>query len=446
MRASQRFVVGFCKLEALMRAALLCLVLVAGCTKTNRNYCDNPPDNLCAPDAAPMKCDTTDDCDGDLVCKMPPGECVQCIDNAQCTVATAPICSMNTCGACTKHSDCPSTVCMDDGSCAAAADVLYVKQTGGMDIADCGSSTTPPCATVSYALMSKPAKTIVKVSGTITETNGLVLNDRDVTIHADPAAVLTRPGGNEIVKIENGSDVAIYDLQLSGASGTNGHAIAILGSSTGAITLKRLTIKNNGGVGVLAAGMGMLRMSQSTVVENESGGAAFEGPHTLDVTSNFFIYNGNALGGSVSDRGGVRVAMNKPGSKVEFNTIAFNQSSGNSNRGGFQCNSPMASASGNIVYRNAEPDGGGSLKIDMTTQINSGGTPCPFGSTLASPVDAQHLGFKNPITGDLDFHLLPTAPVSVLNAGGACAIRDVDGETRPMGGACDLGADELKQP
>lgn len=46
------------------------------------------------------------------------------------------------------------------------------------------------------------------------------------------------------------------------------------------------------------------------------------------------------------------------------------------------------------------------------------------------------------ITAPLDLHLTASSPASVVNAAGACTGKDVDGDVRPVGTACDLGADE----
>ena len=115
----------FCKLESLMRAALLslCLVVIAGCKVKNPNYCEDTDDHLCMqPDAKPMVCDESSDRhrraedlrDGRV------RECTTAEDDA-CT-GTKPFCDMNACRACKQHADCPdSNACLPDGSCAAPA-------------------------------------------------------------------------------------------------------------------------------------------------------------------------------------------------------------------------------------------------------------------------------------------------------------------------------------
>src|SRR5690606_34580854 len=124
------------------------------------------------------------------------------------------------------------------------------------------------------------------------------------------------------------------------------------------------------------------------------------------------------------------------------NTVAFNQSSGAVYRGGVSCTGAMVTANGNLIYRNSEADGAGGFKTDSSTQHNTPG--CQFGNSLAVAMDAANLGFKSPASVPFDFHLTAASPSTVVDAGGACTGVDVDGDMRPFGTACDIGADELR--
>jgi hypothetical protein len=59
----------------------------------------------------------------------------------------------------------------------------------------------------------------------------------------------------------------------------------------------------------------------------------------------------------------------------------------------------------------------------------------------ATAVD-NSLGFMNPNTQPFDYHLSATSPSTVVDAAGACTGVDFYGDSRPIGAACDLGADE----
>nr|MBA3501658.1 right-handed parallel beta-helix repeat-containing protein [Deltaproteobacteria bacterium] len=397
------------------------------------------------PDAAPMKCQMSSDCDGDpnkTICEAM--ECVQCTqaDKSACGDNT-PICDMgsNSCRACKTSADCESAVCLDSGMCAVKTDVLYVE--GGTP--NTGTCTFEvPCGTVSYALTITPLRTTMKIKGTVIETSTVTIDNRSLAIYGEtmPQAILTRPGGNEILRIDGTSVVSMFHLQLSGATGANGHGISILSGSSGALSFKRIKVINNGGIGITSLGSGKLTLTQSNIFNNDGGGANIEGTHLLDVTSNFFTQNGNTDSVTPSEKGGVRVTANQMTSKFEFNTIAYNGSSGLLNRGGFHCQAPNVSATGNIVYRNSEGSGA-TVKTDGTTQTHTG-VNCNYGNSLVLAMDSVDLGFKMPTSGTFDFHLDPArVPASVKDAGGACTVRDIDNQARPSGAACELGADEL---
>ena len=230
--------------------------------------------------------------------------------------------------------------------------------------------------------------------------------------------------------------VSIFELKLSGAS-NGGNAISIPSGSSGAITLRRLDIVTNAGIGINALGSGPLEISQCVIEKNAGGGIVVQGSHRYDIANNFIIYNGSTS----SLSGGLQLVANTA-SKLAFNTIALNTSSGVTFRGGVHCNGTMVSVANNIIYRNGEDDGAGSTKFDMTTQT---GGSCAYATNVISALDAAHLGFKKAVgQPPYDFHLEPTAPATIVNAGGACTGRDIDNEVRPSGSGCELGADELK--
>jgi hypothetical protein len=166
----------------------------------------------------------------------------------------------------------------------------------------------------------------------------------------------------------------------------------------------------------------------------------------FSITDNFIVSNGLALGAAASLNGGVVATSNTPGSKLERNTVAFNQSTGQAFQGGVFCSAALVAASGNLIYHNSEADGVGTvLKTNLATQRNTIGSTCLYGNTLAVDTVAGDLGFAS-VVPPSDFHLTAASPASVVNAGGACTGIDVDGETRPSGAACDLGADEYVAP
>src|SRR3954451_23903342 len=104
-------------MKALTTSAMCSLLALAACSKTNPYYCEGKPDNNCAADGSvgTMRCDETADCTDSKapVCDTTAHECVACEEGmtAACT-GTTPVCSNQTCVACTSHGNCDSNVCL----------------------------------------------------------------------------------------------------------------------------------------------------------------------------------------------------------------------------------------------------------------------------------------------------------------------------------------------
>jgi hypothetical protein len=186
-----------------------------------------------------------------------------------------------------------------------------------------------------------------------------------------------------------------------------------------------------------------LTVTQSTISSNQGGGISVAGTGTMfTIANNVIVYNGTANGTNATQLGGVALTSNTSGATFEWNTVALNQSDGSIYRGGVSCTGNMVSAAGNLLYKNSESDGDGGLKTDSTTQRNA--TGCQFDNSIAVATDSANLGFKSPATPPFDFHLTAASPSTIVDAGGSCSAVDFDGDMRPIGTACDLGADEYK--
>ncbi len=429
-----------------MRVALV-FVLLAACSKSNPYYCPGHPDDNCTKDAdvnAPQGCQTNDDCTNSAkpLCEPTEKICVACLDGdiGACGGAT-PVCTAeHTCAACASHADCDSRACLPDGSCAMDMQVAYVSAAGS------GNACTKenPCPLLADALVKNTPYIKIAADGAAKDTSTVTIDGKTVTILAEPGAILDRDGDGPILDVRSANaDVRIYDLTIRGATGAAGADAVLLTPNGGVpkLALTRVTIVSNQGTAVTALG-GALTVAQSTITSNLGGGILVSGTGTtFTITNNIIVYNGAANGTAATQLGGIAVTANTSGSKLEWNTIALNQSDGTIYRGGLTCTGAMVSATGNLIYRNSEPDGSGGLKTDDTTQRNA--TGCQFGNTLAVANDAGNLGFKSPGTPPLDFHLTASSPSTVVGAGGSCTGTDFDGDTRPIDGACDLGADEL---
>jgi hypothetical protein len=424
--------------------ALGALVTAAGCMKTSATYCANhgadDPANCPPVDAAEGTCTSSTDCvgmPGSLVCNTGTGSCVECNAATQQTSACGgakPVCGDDdACRGCSSHTECESAACLPDGRCGVAADIAYVDGTPGVGMGTTCTQTAP-CAKVADALLVTPARSYIMIAGTLVES--IRINDRDVTLlGAAGAQIVNTANDTTLLQVTGTSDVAVHDLQIGdGLARTFG--VELDTGPTGSLLLHRVRITNNFHGAILALG-GQLSVQRSTIFDNIKGGIVVRpSAGKFDIRNNFIYANGSGTGGNATLHGGVLIENNVAG-KLEFNTVAFNASTGTQNRGGIACYGLSNSANGNLVYGNRD----GNLGPETATQI---GGDCPRGTSYALGIG--DLGFRNPSTSTPDFHLTAASPATIVDAGGTCQSSnsdDIDGEPRASGAACDVGADEL---
>lgn len=433
------------------------IVAAAGCSsilgdKLNPAYCAaHPTDSDCHkafPDAG--GCTSSAQCTlPTAVCATDKMTCVQCTtaEHDACT-GTMPVCGVDdTCRKCSAHTDCSSNACLPDGSCGDDTSVAYVDPAG--------MSTTctkaSPCKKVSDAL--KTNRPFIKFQGTTNEK--VVLNGPNVTFLADPGAKLTDTMNGILLQIDGSSQVAIYDLEIGGASGANTPGISVQPGSTATVTLTRAKLAGNTGPGI-AVSSGMVTISQSTIsgntgpgisasggtltvsrstVASNNGGGILTSATAFTIKNNFIYRNGNT---TMANSGGVGAVGIVDPSVLEFNTIVDNLASGDTlSVGGVLCDRTGFAAPNNLIFRNT----GGTAGNVQTLGI------CSFGNSFISagsgPVDNTPM-FAHPNSTPFDYHLTAASPSTIVDTAGACTGVDFDGDTRPIGAACDLGADERK--
>ncbi len=421
-----------------------CVVLAAalcGCLYArDPYYCEGQPNDYC-PEGAVL-CNSDTDCPGLApVCHRPGagrGVCVQCTPSATsaCDGAT-PVCGEDfACRACRAHGECASAACMPQGRCAAEAEVAYVS--AGGDAGACARAA--PCR--SFALALATGRPILKVSGAVAESV-LIEGGRNVTILAEAGAVLTGAGAGANLLVRGaGTKVTVHGLTIAQAPNTElGYGVFVPpGAGTPHVELIGVELRRNP-AGAISVSVGTFSLTRSTLVENLGGGLYIAGSATMfTVTDNVIAYNGRARPPATSALGGVTLLANTEGSRFERNTVAFNESDG-TYPGGLYCSGPLVGAGGNLLYHNGQADGLGGVALTVATQLAPAGG-CAIGLSLILPTDARHLGFRSPLASPYDFHLTAETPASVIDAGGACSGHDLDGDPRPLGAACDLGADE----
>lgn len=234
------------------RLITLAAVLFLAVACQNPERCTGNPHDDCRLDAGPKLCTGDPDCMAPTgVCDLDATKtCVQCTTNkfSACVGAT-PVCVNTQCQKCSAHAQCTlSNVCLPDGSCADAAQVAYVASGGS------GSACTKtnPCGTLDDGV--KTNKALVKIAaGTVADSKTTNIDGKSVTILADTGAKLGRSNGGVILQIQNdGADVRVFDLEITGATGPTNPAISIPSGGAPKLTLTRVTIDGNQGSGISA--------------------------------------------------------------------------------------------------------------------------------------------------------------------------------------------------
>lgn len=429
---------------------------IAGGKELNLEYCQaHPGDSVCAdyclthtgegcPDGrpaidAPTTCASNAECSGAAtVCDVAGSQtCVLCTatDHAACT-GVAPVCGANkaSCRACAADAECESGVCRDDGSCEAAASVIYASPAGSGS----GCTLAAPCGiTTAIGKVTATLNVMHLAPGAYAYTTPSTLDfSKDVTV-IGRGATIDRNQGNSApsVTVSGSANVAFEFVTITGGDGVLGHGVSCTG--TGAVTLRKVTATANAGVGV-SGGACTVTVSRSTVSGNTGGGIAITGG-VFKLTNNFIVSNGSGT----SAIGGIQLSNITQAGAYEcaFNTI-YNNDAIPSAITGISCQTvgvPL-SFKNNIVYGNKVSTGG--------TQV--GGSPMcqhtysdigPDATSGTGNINADPL-FVN--VAQQNTHLQASSPAKDVADPAATLAIDIDGDTRPQGAGRDIGADEFK--
>lgn len=439
-------------MKSIHTIAIMLLAGAAGaCTTPNPTY--RGPGTDGSTDAAPRECPAS--CPAPTpVCDTETGQCVVCTaaDTSACT-GTSPVCHAdNTCYGCMAHSECGSSACLVDGSCANKSDVAYVDPRG-TDNPTCDQSA--PCLTLSAALTTK--RLYIKMSG---ETRGNIhIRDQKVSILADPQAKLASASDiGPVIMISGNSDVAIHDLEITGATRDGfGHGIQMITGNTAKVSLQHVTISKNAaqgidmdggrlemvrstvtdnqGIGIFVYG-GIPGVTRSTIARNQRGGVSIYSLQSFSILNNFIVKNGfRSRGGGIAVT--PRVNPN-PGNDdlnaIKFNTIVDNHPGDPfALTGGIVCfgEGRTSSLSTNLIFGNTGGAG----------NPQTSGTGC-VGPTVIDPATSP--GFR--LTTPDDYNLTSSTPQTIRDVVSCDGITDDIGgpNQRPQGSKCDLGADEYR--
>jgi hypothetical protein len=462
-------------------ASLAVLVLaLASCTKDVPDWCNASDMSRCGagqvcnvdtqtcvsigdmPDAA--ACSATMPCAGDQFCEVSAGICHDCGgvspagQSAElCTDAAAPVCDGFVCRACEVDAECDSGVCRHDGTCAAAATVIYAAP-AAIGVGDC-STPANACDIYDANDAVDGTRTIIHLApGTYNLEAGRLMVNADVTIVGRDAIVRRNANTGPVIETMNSADLTLEFATVRDGTGSAGDGLVCNAGSS--MTLRGATVDSCDESGIDADGC-TLSIEGSTFSGNTGGGLSTSGG-SLTVSGSTFsgntglspgvrsgsstlVFVGNlvANNGSTSASAGGLVIENLSnsgaGSRVEFNTIARNTADTGLPTN-IDCAGSQLLVRNNIIWDgvsgNPAPVGNCSYTYSI---IGPSGTPTGMGVTASNPQ------FMNTTA----FTLSPTSPARGMadpasDLTGLAAV-DANGTPRPSpaGGRADIGYDEV---
>lgn len=354
--------------------------------------------------------------------------------------AKQPTCGAGKCGPCVQPADCQSGVCQPDGSCAKAADVVFVDNKNGTcssGMSHAGTREDPLCeiqAGADRARMDR--KPIVRIAGSRTPYAPVTVNATstlDLILSGVPAGqdpVLVRGDGPGLTILGAASPVVVtaQGLDLSSTSGDAVLCDQRNGTVAPTLTLRASRLFEAKGAG-LAATKCKVTVDGVRVLNNNNGGVRLSAS-TYDV-QNLMVY-GNSRAPAVT------IDAAQAGSSFRFATIAYNVFFGTA--AGVDCGGQPVEIQHSIVASNvgsASQFRGCKLTNVVTgAEMISGGTQKT--PEFVSAVDPLDLHLKNgPASRDCCIDKVPAAS--------GLPVRDLDGTRRPQGAALDIGAHEVAQ-
>jgi hypothetical protein len=432
------------------------LALVVGCGKLNPDYCAvHQQDTDCIAGgyvpvdaAAPCSADTECTAPDKNVCDVSAHTCVECTPNDHPTcVGDTKVCSTaDVCVECVSNADCmESGICLtSSNTCAALDSILHVSPTGS-PTSNC--STMAECTLDHAVAIASAAQHVIQIDdGTYTMTDTITLGFEGLHLVPSQGAAPKVTVPNKTVFNVTAS-VEIDELEIIGTSQTT---ITCNGSSPLNFSLSQVNVHGSSKDGIDTDNCN-LTLDRSRIYANHQS-AVNANDSTVAIDNTFFYGNGN---NNYSD-GAVTFRGNTTG-KMAFNTMAYNQGYDQTgydihghpyeikHAAALTCGQNLGDGpvdlNGNLfVEDNPEP-----YEINTFFGVDACTGNFTTNNMLAAASDAMFVSTS-------DLHLTaqtPTGSGKVRDDPSSnCADtgQDFDGDTRPLGGACDYGADEFKSP
>jgi len=340
---------------------------------------------ICAPHDGPVAaceaCTDTTQCTAlgtsKPACKKATGACVICVDNTTCA-GTTPVCdtATNTCTKCVSDSDCAAApgVCMGDGHCASAGEVIFVQYSAsGCPNAD-GTAAKPYCtlggSTGGVQALSS-ARTALVVVGPANDQLALATSGfAPLIVGRANSGMPGSIGASVAAAISVSSDnVQIRDIAVTGTT-SSANGIIATGNGT-KLTLTRVTVSIPKGLAIDAETGVTLTMASCTVSNSAGGGILLNGA-AFDIENTTVTNNGpGSLQTSAATVGGIFVNDTASVAPVVLKQVTVTGNMGP----GIACLNAIT-GTGLLVYGNSTPQIGANCGSGISTCGDAGTTTC----------------------------------------------------------------------
>jgi hypothetical protein len=390
----------------------------------------------------------------------PDGRCGECASDPNCTDPLRPVCDPDalTCRGCQAHDECASTVCdIDASTCVDPSLVVYVSSSGSF-ATGCGTQSEPCRSIYDSVAQVTFERPYLRLTGTFQDR--LTLSGKPFRVIAEGATLDLTPvdfdPGIAGVTVNMNAEVLIDGLRVTNLSVGGG-----IDCSQGELTLQRVTVDSNEGMGVSAnecplniqesrildnsergvnaytsTGAGSLVIERSLIADNYRGGIDANIAPLL-IRNNLILRNSN-LG---EYQGAIRLNGGSSGNSfITYNTFVGNMVNQNY-IGIIGCGGAVLSS--NIIWGNMYPP---DSDVDQTI-IGCDQVRNNLSDSMLENRPQNYLG--DPLfvqAADDDYHLLPGSPALDLGEPELANLIDYDGKPRPQGAGPDIGALEAPAP